>query len=151
MSTATTNQDVITERTYNAPIATVWKALTDKDQMRQWYFDIAEFKPEVGFEFSFVAGDDQVKFLHLCRITAVEPMKKLAYTWAYDIVPNITTLVTIELFDEGNNKTRVKLTHQGLDQFAKEDTRFAKKNFVQGWEHFIGKALKNFVEGNASA
>ncbi len=41
------------ERIYNALIEKVWQAITDKDQMKQWYFDIAGFKPEVGFEFSF--------------------------------------------------------------------------------------------------
>ena len=47
-------QAVVIVRTYNAPVGKVWKALTDVDQMRQWYFDLREFKPEVGFEFSFV-------------------------------------------------------------------------------------------------
>src|SRR5207253_1488269 len=45
---------VVIERTYNAPIAAVWQALTDVDQMRQWYFALKEFRPEVGFEFEFV-------------------------------------------------------------------------------------------------
>jgi hypothetical protein len=45
---------VAIERTFEAPVARVWKALTDVDQMRQWYFDLKQFKPEVGFEFGFV-------------------------------------------------------------------------------------------------
>jgi uncharacterized protein YndB with AHSA1/START domain len=45
------NDPFVIERTYNAPIAKVWKALTDKNDMKQWYFDLSEFKPEVGFEF----------------------------------------------------------------------------------------------------
>jgi len=45
---------VVIERTFNAPVERVWKALTDVEQMRQWYFDLKEFKPEVGFEFQFV-------------------------------------------------------------------------------------------------
>ncbi len=38
----------VIERTYNAPISKVWKAITDKEEMKEWYFDLAEFKPEVG-------------------------------------------------------------------------------------------------------
>ena len=52
---ATENPEaVVIERTFNAPVARVWKALTDVEEMRHWYFDLKEFKPEVGFEFEFV-------------------------------------------------------------------------------------------------
>ena len=40
---------VVIERTFNAPIARVWKAITDVEEMRRWYFELKEFKPEVGF------------------------------------------------------------------------------------------------------
>src|SRR5438105_12366882 len=57
MSTKSNLTDaVVVERTLNAPIAKVWKALTDVDQMRQWYFDLRKFRPEVGFEFEFEIG-----------------------------------------------------------------------------------------------
>ena len=55
MTTKTELADaVVVERTLNAPVAKVWQVLTDVDQMRQWYFDLKEFRPEVGFEFEFV-------------------------------------------------------------------------------------------------
>ena len=50
------NEPFVIERTYNAPVEKVWKAITDNDLMKQWYFKIAAFKPEVGFEFSFDGG-----------------------------------------------------------------------------------------------
>ena len=53
-----TNPFVI-ERTYNAPVERVWKAITDMDQMKQWYFDFEEFKPEKGFEFQFYGGTEE--------------------------------------------------------------------------------------------
>lgn len=34
------------EETYGAPLEKVWNAITDKDRMRQWYFDIPDFKGE---------------------------------------------------------------------------------------------------------
>ena len=73
----------VIERTFNAPVSKVWKAITDKDDMKQWYFDISAFKPEVGFEFEFTAGDDKMKYHHLCKITEVVPGKKLTYSWKY--------------------------------------------------------------------
>jgi len=74
----------VIERTYDAPIAKVWKAITDKDQMKQWYFDIPDFKPEVGFEFQFYGEGGGVKYLHRCKITEAIPGKRLAYTWRYE-------------------------------------------------------------------
>jgi len=49
----------VIERIFNASIEKIWKAITDKDEMKKWYFDLPEFKPEVGFEFQFYAGDDK--------------------------------------------------------------------------------------------
>ena len=71
------NAPFIIEKTYNAPIAKVWKAITDNNEMKKWYFDIADFKPEVGFEFQFTGeGKDGEKYIHLCKVTEVIKEKK---------------------------------------------------------------------------
>src|SRR5438067_282106 len=75
---------VVVEQTYSSPTDKVWQALTDLQQMRQWYFDLADFKAEVGFSFQFLAGSDDKKWLHLCEVTEVEPGRKLTYSWRYD-------------------------------------------------------------------
>ena len=135
---------VAIERTFNAPVPRVWKALTDVEEMRQWYFDLKEFKPEVGFKFEFVVEHEGMKYHHLCKITDVIPQKKLAYTWRYKgEVGN--SLVTVELFPEGD-KTRLKLTHEGLETFPKTRA-YARKNFEAGWTAIIGSELKQFLEG----
>jgi uncharacterized protein YndB with AHSA1/START domain len=134
---------VVIERTFNAPIARVWKALTEAEDMRRWYFELKEFKPEVGFEFEFTVEHEGVKYCHLCKITEVIPQKKLAYTWRYRGHEG-DSLVTFELFADGN-KTRLKLIHEGLETFPKLPS-FARKSFMQGWTQIIGSSLKEFVE-----
>jgi len=134
---------VVIERTLNAPVASVWSALTDVDQMRQWYFDLKEFKPDVGFEFEFIVEHEGMKYHHLCRVTEVSPQKRIAYTWRYKDEPG-DSLVTFELFSEGEN-TRVKVTHTGIDTFPKTPA-YARKNFENGWTQFIGTELRQFVE-----
>jgi len=134
---------VIVERTLNAPVARVWKALTNVDQMRQWYFDLKEFKPEVGFEFEFVVEHEGNRYHHLCRITEVIPEKKIAYNWRYKGEPG-DSLVTFELFADGE-RTRVKVTHTGIETFPKTPA-YARKNFEAGWTSIIGTELKKFVE-----
>ena len=105
---------VVIERTFNTPVGRVWKALTDVEEMRQWYFNLKQFKAEVGFEFDFVVEHEGTTYHHLCKVTEVIPQKKLAYTWRYRGEPG-DSLVTFELFADGN-KTKLRLTHEGLER-----------------------------------
>jgi uncharacterized protein YndB with AHSA1/START domain len=105
---------VVIERTYEAPIEKVWEALTDKDQMKQWYFAVTDFKAEVGFEFQFSVENDGKIYLHKCKVVEANPITKVAYTWSYDGYVG-QSLVTFELFNEDKDKTRLKLTHSDLD------------------------------------
>lgn len=138
------HEPFIIERIYDASVEKVWKAITDKDQMKEWYFNIETFKPEVGFEFQFEAGSKEKKYLHLCRITDVEANKKLRYSWRYDGVPG-NSFVTFELFPDGKG-TRLKLTHEGLETFLTDNPDFERESFAKGWNHIIGKSLKEYVE-----
>jgi uncharacterized protein YndB with AHSA1/START domain len=134
---------VVVERMLNAPVVRVWQALTDVDQMRAWYFDLKEFKPERGFEFEFIVEHEGAKYHHLCQVTEAIPQKKLAYTWRYKGEPG-DSLVTFELFAEGN-KTKLRVTHEGLETFPKTPA-YARKNFEMGWTG-IATALEQFLEG----
>ncbi|MCF0055879.1 SRPBCC domain-containing protein [Dyadobacter sp. CY356] len=131
------------ERTYEASSDNVWLAITDHEKLKQWYFEMEDFKPEVGFEFVFYGGSEGKSFKHICVVTEVVKDKILAYSWRYDGYAGNST-VRIELFPEGD-KTRVKLTHEGLETFPPVDD-FKKENFAMGWTEIIGKILKEFVE-----
>ena len=136
-------ETVVVERTFQAPIAKVWKALTDVDQMREWFFDLKGFKPEVGFEFGFEVEHEGHTFDHRCKVTEVVPQKKIAYTWRFEGHEG-NSLVTIALSPDGD-KTRLKLTHTGLETFPKTPA-FARENFEKGWTQIISTELKQFVE-----
>ena len=136
----------VIERTYNAPVSKVWQAITDKDKMKQWYFDLKEFKPEVGFEFRFYGGTKDRQYLHICKVTEVEPERKLVHSWQYDGYPG-ESFVTWELYGEGN-QTRVKLTHSGLESFPSDNKDFARESFTAGWTHITGISLKDYLEKN---
>jgi uncharacterized protein YndB with AHSA1/START domain len=139
------NEPFVIERTFDAPTERVWKAITDRDQMKQWYFDLGDFKAEQGFEFKFEGGADDRKYVHLCKVTEVVKGRKLKYSWRYEGYEGIS-YVTFELFPEGN-KTRLKLTHEGLETFPATNKDFARQNFEAGWTEIVGTTLKEFVEG----
>ena len=135
---------IVFECMINASIEKVWDALTVSDQMKKWYFDIPGFIPEVGFVFQFLAGSETKKYLHLCKITEIIPGRKIAYTWRYDGMEG-NSEVSFELFAEGE-KTKLKLTHSGLETFKTDNPDFAKESFIQGWTYFTTKALPEFLE-----
>jgi uncharacterized protein YndB with AHSA1/START domain len=136
-------QPFVIERTFNAPAKAVWQALTDKAKMKEWYFDLIEFKPEVGFEFTFNGENEGTIFIHLCRVTEVIEGSKLSHTWRYQGHEG-DSLVTWQLFPDGD-KTKVVLTHSGLETFPPVKD-FAKENFVAGWTAIVGTSLKKYVE-----
>ncbi|SMO53826.1 SRPBCC family protein [Solitalea koreensis] len=138
------NNPIVIEQTYNTSVEKVWKAISDRNEMKKWYFDLAAFKTEVGFEFEFLAGPDHQQYLHLCRVTDVVPGKKLTYSWRYDGYEG-NTFVTWELLEEGD-KTRLKLKHEGLETFPASNPDFARENFVAGWTDILGRALKEYLE-----
>jgi uncharacterized protein YndB with AHSA1/START domain len=71
------SEPIIIERTFSASAESLWRTITDKVQMKEWYFELAEFKAEVGFEFEFTGGTPKKPYLHLCKITEVIASKKL--------------------------------------------------------------------------
>lgn len=140
------NQPLVIERTYRAPIELVWKALTDRDELKQWSFDLPDFKAEVGFEFRFMQGkDEDHQYLHICQVTEVVAGRKLTYSWRYDGYEGIS-YVTFELFPEGG-QTRLKFTHAGIESFPANNPDFARSNFAEGWTYMVD-ALKTFVESS---
>lgn len=137
---------LIIEQEFNAPLELVWRAITEKPLMKKWYFDISNFKPEVGFKFQFEGGEENKRYVHLCEVLEVIPQKKLRYSWKYEGYIGLS-FVTFELSPVGE-KTKVKLTHEGLETFTNPD--FTRDNFVGGWNYLICESLKEFLEkGNA--
>lgn len=140
-----TDDPIIIEQHLNAPVKKVWEALTENEQMKKWYFELKEFKPSVGFKFHFTGGkQDGKQYLHLCEVTEAIPHKKLAYSWRYEGYKGVSYVV-FELIPEAN-KTKLRLTHKGLDSFPQNNPDFNRENFVKGWTQIIGSSLKKFIE-----
>jgi uncharacterized protein YndB with AHSA1/START domain len=132
----------VIERTYPQPVAAVWKAVSTREAIEKWFFDFVGFQLEVGNEFSFQVEHDGFKFDHRCTVAEIVPGKKLAYTWGYHDHGG-ESLVTIELFPDGEG-TRLRLTHEGLDNFEKRP-EFERKNFARGWTSLIGGELPKYL------
>jgi uncharacterized protein YndB with AHSA1/START domain len=140
------NTPLVIERTFNASVEKVWKAITDINQMRQWYFpQLENFKSEEGFETQFNVHHEGKDYLHIWKIKEVTLLKKISVEWKYRGYPG-NSLVSFELFKQGD-KTKLVLTHERIETFMPEKyPELAKENFMEGWTQFMDKGLKEFLE-----
>jgi len=58
-------EPIIVEQEFDASAERLWSAITDQDQMVQWYFaEITGFKLEVGHKVEFTVSVEDRDFIH---------------------------------------------------------------------------------------
>jgi len=138
------DQPIIMDRTLDASPERIWKAITDREQMKQWYFGtIDDFKPEVGFQTQFNVRNGNKDYLHIWKVTEVIPFKKISYNWKFVEYPG-DSVVSFELSSE-NNLTKLHFTHTGWDSFANDNPDFSLESWQNGWNYFLSYRLKKFL------
>lgn len=134
------------EHLFDTPVTKAWNALTRNDEIKQWFFDLPEFRPEIGFEFSWVHKESKnqsfIEYTHFCKIIEVIPERKLVYTWQYVNYEGYSE-VQFELFKEVS-KTLVKVTHTGINSFPQQEG-MKIEDFVDGWTIAIKESLHNYL------
>jgi len=136
---------VIKELVYRASPEKIWNAITVREEMKIWYFELAEFRPEVGFEFRFWGGTEQRQYLHICEITEVVSGRKLCHTWSYDGIQGLTNLC-FEISPTNDVNSKLKLSHSGFETFPADNPDLDPKNFEEGWNYILGTSLKNYLD-----
>lgn len=139
------NTPITVQYKINAPAEKVWKALTDKNEMKSWYFDIQDFDLEIGKQFNFYEPGGENKYHHQGEILEIISNQKLKHTWSYPDSSPLKTVVTWELQSE-DGETVITLTHEGIENFKDLGDGFSKDNFTQGWKAIVGQSLKIYLE-----
>ncbi len=140
---ATESDPVVVEQRYSASLADVWRAMAEKDQMRQWFFEqMTEFEPKVGFETQFTVHCEGTDFLHQWKVIDVDREKRIAYEWCYGGYPG-DSVVTWDLSEEGD-VTKLTLTQTGQETFQGHSV-FSRENGIAGWSYFLQESLKAFL------
>jgi len=118
----------------------VFEAISDPEEMSNWFPDAVMLEPKVGGNIKFSFYKDSVRAcgkrdsdsFNEGRILEFESNKKLVYTWKWAGVPDFPeTIVTWELEQIGKNKTKLTLTHKGFS--GKEPERMSFNRHDQGW------------------
>jgi uncharacterized protein YndB with AHSA1/START domain len=142
------------ERTLDAPVATVWRYLTQAELRRLWFMGGTDATP--GGEFELLNDHDNLSDDDVPYPADYAPYK--GRTWSEKVTrfeaPRLleTTfqggkngLVTYELFPEGE-RTRLVLTHSGIESGT------GAQDFGAGWnshltvleERLAGRGVKDF-------
>ena len=137
------------EKYFDTSPALVWKAITDKDMMKQWYFDLSEFQPVPGFQFTFAGkGHKGASYMHICEVIQAIPHKLLQYSWEYEGFEGFS-VVSFLLEEEGNG-TKLTLNHHGMDSFPQDSNDFTLESFNGGWNYLINESLLKFLRESQS-
>ncbi len=135
---------LVVEQSINVGVNNVWNALTEVEQMRKWYFEnIPGFKAEPGFQTEFNVQSAERNFLHKWKVTEVEPIKMINYSWEFENYPGKSSS-KFELFEK-NSFTDLKLTVEVHEDFPGDVPEFTWESCKAGWEYFLGR-LKDFCE-----
>lgn len=142
----TRDKQVLIEHKFNTNIEKLWYAITKPEEMRVWLFEnIPDFKAEVGFKTQFPVKSGEHTFTHLWRVTKVVLFQKITYNWKYEEYPG-DSFVTFEMFEE-QDKTRLKLTTEVVEDFPDEIPEFSSESCIGGWNYLIEENLKRFLDG----
>ena len=129
----------------NVPRQRVWQALTEPEQLEQWY------APGCPWEIPALQAGAKVKFyntdtdIQLARIEVVEPLHILTLRWQLDEADPSTSLLNSFRLEEENGATRVIVTQTGYESLP-EDAR--QQQIEQDEEAYtsIVESLKTYLE-----
>ena len=139
------NKPVVVEQLFDNPKTKVWEAISEPEQMIEWFFDnIPAFEPEAGFQTEFPVTSGSRTFTHVWKIQEAEAEKRIRYHWSYREYKG-ESLVTFELIEKGKG-TLLRLTHEGLETFPQDIPEFKRESCLAGWEYFIQKNLKAYLD-----
>lgn len=138
--------NIVLEKTYNAPISLVWQAITEEQHMRNWYFDFkGQFQLEIGHTFDWYAGDLKDKqWLHRGEMLEIVPNKKLVHTWAYPGYAG-KAIAYWELSEVDAATTKLNFRFEFAEPFDVNEPALVRDNFVNGWNELILNSLEQYL------
>ena len=132
-ATSAETRSVVVEREMPFPPEKIWRALTQPHLIAEWLMK-NDFNAVVGHRFNLRGDWGGVLD---CEVLAVEPNRKLSYTWNFahvDAAYNLQSVVTFTL-SATSTGTRLRMEQVGF----RPDQRQAFGGAQTGWQQFFGK------------
>ena len=126
-------KSVVIEREFPHAVEKLWRALTQPHLIAEWLMQ-NDFKPAPGHRFNLRGDWGGVLD---CEVLAVEPNRRLSYTWNHrheDAAYNLQSVVTFTLTPTGSG-THLRVEQSGF----RPDQRQAFGGANAGWRQFFAK------------
>ena len=123
-NTATETLSVVVERDIAFPPEKIWRALTQPHLIEEWLMK-NDFKPVVDYRFNLRGDWGAVD----CKVLAIEPNKKLSYTWD---AMGLESVVTWTLTPTSTG-THLRMEQSGF----RPDQQQAYQGAKFGWQKFL--------------
>jgi uncharacterized protein YndB with AHSA1/START domain len=132
--------------TIRATAAEIWRALTDRDDLEEWWSEGVTLEPKVGGKFREAWEDDEgKKQLASGKVLAVKANKEIHFTWnEKNWAKDAFTECLIVIEDNKTNRT-LTLKHSGWEIFPAGKRATLMKDFEVGWTYHL-KELKSFLD-----
>lgn len=110
--TTPSDREIRIERIFNAPRDRVWRALTDRTLVAQWWgrgnkLVVEKMDVERGGHWRFIEHSSEGVHGFEGRYREVTPPERLVHTFEWDGMPAYVAVETVTLEDLGDGRTRV--------------------------------------------
>lgn len=131
---------IVFERRLRHPVDAVWRALTEPEDLAQWYLTEARIEGVAGGRIDYVSGPSRLQVTG--RILAWDPPRLFEHEWIVEPQPMLPkgerSVVRWELTPDGDG-TLLRVIHRGL-------SRPTASNFVAGVHAFLDR-LEEELDG----
>ncbi len=137
---------IVVTHQYNASPSILWSAITQVEEMRQWYFDMLEdFQAVVGFTTSFLVENEGRQFTHQWEVKEVVVDSHIKYQWNYkEHIGDSYVLFEIEKITESQSSLTVSCVVE--EDFPDDLKEFARESGVAGWNYLLKQRLVDYLD-----
>ncbi|MEK2644567.1 SRPBCC family protein [Bdellovibrio sp. BCCA] len=140
-------KDIIEESIkIHATAAEIWSALTDTDELENWWSEDVVLEPKVGGKFREAWEDDSGKAqLASGKVLTVKAKQEITFTWKEkDWVKDAETRCTFRIQDDKSQRV-LTVVHEGWNTLPEAKRAQAIKDFTIGWKYHL-KELKAYLD-----
>ncbi|WP_374078385.1 SRPBCC domain-containing protein [Bdellovibrio bacteriovorus] len=129
-----------------ATASEIWGALTDTDELENWWSEDVVIEPKVGGKFREAWEDDDGKAqLASGKILAVKAKQEIKFTWKEkDWHKDAVTECTFSIKDDKSQRI-ITVHHIGWETLPEAKRAQAIKDFTIGWKYHL-KELKAYLD-----
>jgi uncharacterized protein YndB with AHSA1/START domain len=138
-------EKIIVERSIwiKAPRERVWRAVTDAQQIQQWWGDYWEIPTlQVGGTVKFGTKDDPM----LATIAVLNPPREFTIQWPPQPQYHSIAMFTRYILEEENGGTRISVSETGFEALPDDIRQQRIDSTTQGYTTVLAN-LKTYLEG----